>query len=254
VTPRLVLALSATLFAAQAPFEGKLRMRTIEVTLDDSTLAQSLLDVSPATLLARDGAVVESATVLIRNNVIRTEAAAAEDMDRNDPADVAYGLWDLNRNALVLVDPSKRQYVEFTLDDLAAHAGPEPRRSRPAAMPVKALGRSRTINGMKTTAYEVRTPDLIVRAWMTQDYPGLSGTFLAAINRSQDEDDDDEDDDPEEAAAAALAGHGFPVLMIVLTPGSIDIQETLSVDRAPLGAHLFQVPAGYTKRSLLGEP
>jgi hypothetical protein len=105
------------------------------------------------------------------------------------------------------------------------------------------------VNGIKTTGYEVRGPDLVVRAWMTQEYPGLTWTFRAAAAQ-----DDSDDDDPEVAAHAALAPYGFPVLLITLTPGSLEIEETVAIEQATLGAELFQIPAGYAKRTMPGGP
>jgi len=237
MTGRL-LGLVAVLFVAQGPasFEGTIKMRNITVSLDEPGMKASWLDVAPATLAAREDAKVEQTTMRIRNNVIRLEPRA-------DATDSSYGLMDLGRGVMTMIVPGERMYLEFPMP----MAGGNQPAARPGAPAAKAIGQ-RTINGMQTTGYEVRTNEQIVRAWMTTDHPGLTWTFTRAATRSEDEVEDPEAD----AVNAALAGHGFPVLMITLTEGSLEVAELVQVQRAPLPAAMFAVPAGFTKRAIPG--
>lgn len=113
---------------------------------------------------------------------------------------------------------------------------------------VKPLGQTRTINGVTVKGYEIRSPDQIIRAWMTQDFAGLTWAFRNAAARNE------ESGDQEDAGRAQLARYGFPVLMITLTDRTLSIEETVSIERVALGADLFKVPAGFTKQTIPGGP
>jgi hypothetical protein len=235
---RLIALAAAAAVVSQAPaaFEGRLRMRTIELHVEEDGTEGRLLDVPLATLVAREDAKVESATVMIKGSVLRTSGASDAD---------GYGLWDMARNTMTLVQPSERMYMEVPMGDEGPRA---PQGPRPSAAAPQSLG-SRTINGMKTTGYEIRGDGLIVRAWMTQDHAGLTWTFRNAIAHREDEEGDEED-----AAMASLSRYGWPVLLYTLNRGSLRIEETTALERAALGADLFKVPAGYTKRTLGERP
>jgi len=238
MTTRLVVTLAATLFVTQAPsFEGRVRLRTIHLQVEENGTQETLLDAALGVLAAREDAKVESATVMIKGNIIRTGGGA--------DAGGVYALWDLNRNTMVLVQPKERAYMEVPLDEQPTR---DPR-ARPAGPQPKSLG-TRTINGMKATGYEIRGDDLIVRAWMTQDHPGLTWAFRQAISQK----DYEGEEDPEDAATAQLARYGFPVVLYTLNRGSLEIEETVGIERAALGPETFKVPAGFTKKSLGENP
>lgn len=237
MTLRLIAALIACTFGApllvtQASFEGKLRIRTIELSVEEDGPQQQLLDVPVATLAQREDADVEVGEMLIRGNVLRIEGGL--------PGDSGYALWDVARNTMVLVQPKARSFIEFPLDQPPATAPGAP---RPGAPTMRSLGQTRTINGMSATGYEVRGPDLLIRAWMTQDHPGLTWAFRRVIAQR------DNPGDEEDLATEQLMRYGFPVLMLTLTRGSLRVEETVSVERTTLGAALFQVPAGFTKQT-----
>jgi hypothetical protein len=127
-------------------------------------------------------------------------------------------------------------------EDDARPAAPDP------ALKLRALGQTRPINGMRAAGYEVRGEDFVIRAWMTQDHPGLTWTYRKVAVRDEGE------VDPVEIARALLSRHGFPVLLQVLTSGSLELEETVSVERAPLGDAPFRVPAGFKKQEMPGGP
>ena len=235
MTLRLLAALLAPLLLTQGTFEGKLRMRNIDLQLDEPGLKESWLDFDPAKAAAREDAKVEEAELQLKNNVLRIE-------NKTDGA--GWGLLDFARNVVVVVDPASRKYFELPLPANANAAAA----ARPGSSAVKPLNRTRTINGVSTTGYEVRSKDQILRAWMTKDFPGLTGAFRSFAARMGD------NDDPDDAAAQELMRYGFPVLMITLTDGAVRYEELVSVERGPVSAELFQVPAGYAKQTIPGGP
>lgn len=235
MTPRLLAALLAPLLLTQGTFEGTLRMRNIDLQLDESGLKESWLDFDPAKAAAREDAAVEEAELQLKNNVLRFE---------NKTNGEGYGLIDFGKNVVVVIDRASRKYFELPLPAGSGAATA----ARPGSSAVKPLGRTRTINGVSATGYEVRSKDQILRAWMTKDFPGLTGTFRSFAARMGD------DDDPDDVAAQELMRYGFPVLMITLTEGSVRYEELVSVERGTLSPDLFKVPAGYTKQTIPGGP
>jgi hypothetical protein len=226
---------AAALLLAQGPaFEGTMRMRTIEVQLDTDGLVERWLDVVPATLAGREDAEIDEATMRIKGRMLR--------FDNNDGGG-GYGLMDFTRHTMTMVDPASRIYIEFPLP---AGEGAAAGRAGPAV--VKPLGRPRVLNGVNVKAYEIRREDEVIRAWMTQDFPGLTGSFRMMTERTADR------DDPDDAAMTELMRHGFPVLLITLTDRSVRYEEMVSIERSPLGAELFTVPAGFTRQTLPGGP
>src|SRR5688500_12882406 len=103
---RLSVALLVTVFAVQAPsFEGRLRMRTISLQIEEDE-TDATLDAATSALAAREDAEVDSATLMSRGNMVRTS--------RGSDAE-GYGLWDLARNTMSLVQPAERAYMEVPL-------------------------------------------------------------------------------------------------------------------------------------------
>jgi hypothetical protein len=215
-------------------FEGRLRMRTVSLALEEGdALPESLFDVAVAAVMQREGAEVEEGTILIKGKVLRAEGVDARG---------AYSLWDIARDLVWVVEPAERAYMELPIDVERAAAPPDP------ALKVRALGQTRTINGLRATGYEVRGEEFVIRAWMTQDHPGLTWAFRRIARREPGE------DDPRDAAEALLSRYGFPVLLQVLSPGNLELEETVSVERATLGEELFRVPATFKKRAIPGGP
>ena len=235
MTPRLALACLVTVFVAQAPsFEGRLRMRTIQLQVEEEE-TNATLDAPTATLAAREDARVDSATLMIKGNVLRTGRAGAEAE--------GYALFDMARHTMSLVQPAERAYMEVPLPATTTPA----RTAGPRAPAPRSLG-TRTINGMKTTGYEIRDGDLIVRGWMTTDHPGLTWAFRAAISQP----DETGGEDFEDVATNRLSQYGFPVVLYKMRQGGLEVEEVVAVERTALGADLFKVPTGYKKKELGG--
>jgi len=233
MTLRLIAGLIAPLLLVQGTFEGKLRMRSIDLELDEPGLTESWLDVAPATAAAREDADVDIAEMQVKNNVLRLENTEEDDK--------GFGLVDFGRQTMTVIDPVRKMYFEVPLP-----AGEQTATPPAGTYTIKPLGKTKTINGMNATGYEVRAKDQIVRAWMTKDFPGLTGVFRAFASKMRG------NDDPEDAAVAELMKFGFPVLIITLTDRSVRYDETVSIERATLNADLFKVPTGFTKQSIPG--
>ena len=234
----LLALLLAPLLLVQGTFEGKLRLRTIELTLEEPGLKESWLDVPAATLAAREDVNVDSSVMLVRNNVLRFSGKDSGE---------GYGLLDFTRHAIAMVDPESRSYFEMPLP-AAPPAQPSAGAGRGPV--VKALGQTKRLNGVTVTGYEVRSQDQIIRAWLTTDFPGLTGTIRSAASQFGT----DESNDPDDVAMTQLMAKGFPILMITLTDRTLRVEETVSIERVTLGAAMFTVPVGFTKRTMPGGP
>lgn len=232
----LLVVLPSVLLAQT--FEGKLRWRTVSLSLETDegdALPESLFDVAVAAVMQREGAEVDEDSILIKGTVLR--------MDGGVESRGTYSLWDIARDVVWVVEPGERAYMEVPVEsERGGPPAPDP------ALKVRALGQTRTINGMRAAGYEVRGEEFVIRAWMTQDHPGLTWAFRRAARREPGE------TDPRDAAQALLSRYGFPVLIQVLSPGSLELEEAVSIQRATLGEELFRVPAGFKKRTIPGGP
>ncbi len=236
MTFRLIAAaLLAPLLVSQGTFEGRLQMRSIDLEIEESGLKESWLDLAPNAAAAREGADVEETELWVKINVLRFAGKSEAS---------GFGLLDFTRHVMVMVDRGSKIYFEVPLP---AGSG-ETATPKPGATLVKPLGKTKTLNGVSVTGYEVRSDDQILRAWMTKDFPGLTGAFRSVAAKMG------ETDDPEDAAVTELMKYGFPVLMITLTDRSVRYEEMVSIERGPQSADLFKVPAGFTKQTLPGGP
>lgn len=239
MTVRLIAAaLVLPLLVTQGSFEGKLRLRTIEMTLEEPGLKESWLDVAPGTLAAREDVKVEESAMQVKNNVMRFDNSGGEG---------GYALIDFGRRVILMVMSEQRLYMEMPMGP----AAPAPQDRTPRGTSVlRALGQTKKINGINVTGYEARSPDQIIRGWVTQDFPGLTGSIRAAAAQMGDRDEND----PEDVAMSQLMTKGFPVLVITLTDRSLKVEETVSIERVALSADQFKVPAGFTKQTIPGGP
>jgi len=219
LTSALMLSLLPVGLDAQV-FEGRLKVRAAEIEVEEDDT--SVLETPIATLFQREGVDAMQSTVLMKGKRIRVDGGVAEAGE--------YFIWDLESQMMWLVFPRERAYAEYPAETAQPDAS-----SATSARP-RALGQ-RTINGMQTTGYEVRTEDSVIRAWMTKDHPGLTWSFRRMANEGQGD-----------AAEALLAQYGFPVLVQTLGRGSLTIEEVLSIERAALADDMFRVPAGFQKK------
>ena len=111
---------------------------------------------------------------------------------------------------------------------------------------VRPLNQTRTINGMEATGYEAVADDNTVRAWLTQQYPGLTRVLedlartIPVPNPTAEE------------RLLGLAQLGAPVLVqLVDMDGKklddYEVQEIIAIRPQSLDARLFAVPEGYAR-------
>jgi hypothetical protein len=238
VTRHRLAALGAALLAAlpislaAQTFQGKIRFRTVQIAVgEDDARPESLFDVAVGALMQREGAEVSEATLSISGKRLRTEGG--------DEARGAYSIWDIERDMVWLVNPAQRTYMEFPVESQAAAAAPDP------ALKLRALGQTqrdarRRVRGARGGLRHPRLDD--------------ARSPRVDLGVPQGGGRDEGEVDPVEIARALLSRHGFPVLLQVLTSGSLELEETVSVERAPLGDAPFRVPAGFKKQEMPGGP
>lgn len=249
--------------AAAQGFEGLIKTRTISVqpsalerlgaTTPEHVFALPIERILALQSTRDEDAVVqvtveEEAILSIKGSMIRMKAAA-------DVSDTTwYWLIDLERGTWLAMQPSRRRYAELAASDEPTEEPPStPGRAHRAAEGARPLGATRTFVGVRATGYEVRSESEITRGWMAAQ-PDLAGLVRAFENLSRMW-EESADADQEADAEELLLAHGFPMLRQTLEVqdgqlGGYTIEETVSVERKPMPASLFALPAGYRKVSL----
>ena len=243
------MAVAAPSVAPAQQFEGVIKQRSIAVSLQALVeqgfdVSEALLDVPVERLLAlrgdelfrQDAMTVTEETIYVKGNLLRS--------DGTDEEGPSWTTVNLERGIFRMFRPSEKMYMEMTKEDMEqmrAMGG-----GAPSEQPeIRETGLTRTINGMKCTAYDVETDEGITRVWVSQDYPKLVSFFLQ-LSESFIMDE-------EVQAAMLVAKHGFPVLEQRL-PHSISkrysIEEVLSAERQSVSDDLFTPPAGYRKTTM----
>lgn len=239
-------------------FEGEIKTRTISVghmTLEQLELTTPeqvfALPVERILALKADPDAgydvgVEEGVFSVKGSLLRAEAPLATG---TDPADKWYWVVDVQSGSSFMIQPSRRRYVAFTDEakpgqtpsaaKAAAQRGPRPR----------PLG-ARTIEGIRTTGYEVRTESEIARGWVTEqgDLVGVARGLQSFSEKMVEQVGGQLEMDAEDL----LLVQGFPMLVQTLEVtedeiGDYEIMEIVSVERKSLPASLFAVPAGYQK-------
>ncbi len=274
----LCVGLMVPELAAAAGFEGTVKSRTISVAVERlATLIgeqaardpQKVFAIPMDQLLAQkdtagSGVEVREVTISVKGSKVRADGVGRE----RD----GYVVMDADGRSARMVMPGKKQYVEWTTADVQAlgekmsaaqkamqeriaEMPPQQRRQMEAMMQrlpgaqtgepkpqARPLGKTLTINGMRTTAYEVREGAETTTGWVTRDQPELLRTFKALR-------DNEEKMMPSVAggARAALAEHGLPVRVQTLDQRQYRIEEIVEVQRQPVAAELFAVPDGFEK-------
>lgn len=194
-----------------------------------------------------------------------------------------YVVIDLSTGTTRIVDPSSRSYIEYTAEDAKAAAEAADAATREAegmmstmgldpadaggadgeeegvhfTPKTRARGLTETVNGFSASAYEAEAGNEIGRGWCTQDQQGIRealehlGDQTAALGG--DDDDPSGSDGP--VLEDLICEKGLPVRTQILTLGTggglaYSVTEILSVERTPLPDDVFEVPAGFTKKSM----
>lgn len=161
------------------------------------------------------------------------------------------GLVDLDARTFLYVNMDERYYVDMgqlveTLRDAPAAGAGRAAPGRPAA---RDRGKTATVGGMPCREYEVTTDEAVIVGCVASGQRPLERAVRAFAERTQaafsggeEQGYDDED---------ALWEKGLPVRTqrFDLQSG-YDVEEIVAVERKPVGADLFVVPAGFTKKTI----
>ncbi len=249
---QIIVALLGTLIVAAprvaaAQFEGVIKQRSISVNLEaldergfDVT---NLLDVSIERLMALRGELVATGDMTVTEQEIYIKGSQFRS-DATDDEGPAWATVDLGQGVMRLVRPDQRMYIEMTQDDfqqLAAYTG-----GGSGEQPdVSQVGGSRTINGLRSTAYDVTTYEGTTRVWVSNAHTDLVTSFqrfaepLKAMSMGDDTD-----------PSFVVAEHGFPVLVLKTTYDTFEVEEVVAVEPQSVDDALFVTPAGYDKMTM----
>ncbi len=281
-----LLALPA-LVRAQT-FEGTLKQRSMDI--DDQALYDivhpdglSESDEGPAWLRATAARLFgmpeerlvelamdrpEAVTVYIKGDKVRYDAGGG-----------TWAIVDVASGVTTMVNPQGRYFIRISADAVKASAAESQRRAdemvkrmgldpdevkkaseaeeAAAAGPkpkVRALGKTETINGIKASAYEAMTDQEIAVGWCAEDTWGLRKTMerMAKQIGAMNGDDQEDDGDVVELQDAVCEGK-LPVKVQVYRDNAMtaySLEELLGIDRSPVPAAKFRIPAGYTEKKL----
>jgi hypothetical protein len=273
-------ALILTAPVAVFGFEGTLKLRTVLV--DRSQLAKvtggavpdpaQALAITPKQILdAKDaGGQSRESMVYVSGNKVRMDTPLEKNKD-------GYAIVDTDKNTTWFVVPSEKRYIEWSEADAKAMGEKMVQmekmlKERMATLPpeqraqvetmlkkmkagnegegapkvdVKATGKTETINGMESAAFEVKTGDETLLGWVTQDQPELAKMLRNVQQRME------KMTPPSmrgrQSARTAIGEKGFPVRVQTLDPEHYRIEEVLAVEKKNVPADLFVVPKDFTK-------
>jgi hypothetical protein len=166
-----------------------------------------------------------------------------------------YALLDFGAGIFRLVQPAQKMYLELTREDFETYkamaAEPEPSTS---ALQARPTGATKVINDMACSAYEIETDAWITLAWVTPELEDLVGAFVEFESRMKEMGMTETGD--ESQVFSVVAQHGFPVMEQTFTmfdsyAVEYEIREVLNVERRPLTAELFTVPADFQKLGIM---
>lgn len=277
---RVVLCAVAIVTAPVAAigFEGTLKLRTVSVDRDKlGTLAggkapdteQTLAITTDKLLAAKDtDAQVRESMVYISGSKVRMDAPLEKGKE-------GYAVIDTAKNTTWFVVPSEKRYIEWSEADAKAMGEkmaqiekmmkermgslPPDQRAQVEAMlksmkgpegdaakvKVEATGKTRTVNGMQATGFEVQTGDETLVGWVTQDQPELNKTLLNVQERME------KMTPPSmrgrQSARTSLGEKGFPVMMQTIDPQHYRVEEVIAVEKTAVPADMFVIPKDYAK-------
>ena len=232
--------------AAAQEFEGMVRIRLIDVDLDR---AESLQDIQIPALLAlptdqllrlrgSDGRPAVSTslrTYLIKGRKIRVES--------DEGNEGAYTLIDLDTKMLTMVNPDNEVFHQISIEELTRPLFPM---LQMGGYMIRPLNQTMKVNGLEVTGYEAVAGDNVARAWLTQQYPGLT-RIMEDLARSIPMPTPTAED-----RILGLVQLGTPVLvqLVDLDGKKLDdyeVQEVIAVRLQPVDVRLFEIPEGYRR-------
>jgi hypothetical protein len=188
-----------------------------------------------------------------------------------------YTIVDGESGKMFIVNPEERWYVRTSREELDAAMGDAVRQAEEMAaqmgvdleemqrmademgmggeeeLPttVGDLEGSRTIAGIRAFGREVVSEEEITHAWCAQDNPAFVETLMNVVEQLGF----DEEDQEMVGGAELACGEQLPLRVQTYSLGNYmgegySVEEFLSVERTSVDDDLFEIPAGYTERSL----
>jgi len=229
-------------------FEGVLRQRTIEVSLDALAdrgfdTSDALFDVPIEDLLAMRVQLESLGDMVVRDDEILIKGVLMR-MDASDEEGPGHATVDLAEGVIRMVRPEEGIYIEMTRADMeqmaelfGAYGDETPE--------VNQTGRSKTINGMSATAYDVMSSDGLSRVWVSNDDVELADSFREVAELISTMTMGDAPD-----PAMMVAEYGIPVLVQTMEYDLYRIEETMSVARRAVSAEAFGMPDGLQRMTI----
>ncbi len=214
-------------------------------------------------------------TIHVRGTMLRYE----------DGSGNGYVITDLATMNTRIVDPSTRSYVEYSVEDaqaavaeaqkqaeeMMARMGIDPDDAQADATSAEyaseedgihftprawALDRTEEVNGVPAEVFEAEAGSEIGLAWCGEDPAGMRPAMERLASQVVDptaEGDAFESQGP--SVEDLLCEQGIPVRTKILSMRSagdlaFNVTEILSMERTPVSPDIFEVPAGYTKKSM----
>ena len=225
----LITSPSAIRPVAAQEFEGVVRQRTISVSLDALAdagfeLSPALFDISIEEILALRGRLEANGFMTVREDEILIKGRRMR-QDASDEEGPGYATIDLDAGVTRMARPEEGMYIEMTRADMEQipSFGDEFGNARPEIIET---GRTRTINGMSATAFDVVSDEGESRIWVSDDDPELTRSFQEFVEQLSEMSMEDATD-----PQVMVLEYGVPVLVQALDYDMYNIEEVLSVER-----------------------
>lgn len=200
---------------------------------------------------------VQVMTLQVRAGALRFEGAGG----------LGYVLYDPAARQMTMVSPARKAYARVSMDELSGRAramdeamaglpepgGEEESDGEETPLRVRALGRKAVIAGQPATAHELTASGLIAVGWCGERLDDVVAGFrrLAASMGFGEEDDDEEAPEGRLDPSERLCPGSMPIRLQEFEapagPGEsiYRMTELVSLDRTPVPASLFTIPAGF---------
>ena len=258
-------------------FEGVIEQRTI--SLDNDALAELMSDFEetdiedeakymrwmaeqilaiPVDELTQSGAAeLEEMTLYVKGEKIRTDI-------QGDEMPFDYMIMDSKSGTMLMVSEAGKFYVEWSAEAMQELMGGmgvdqdmmEKASGKPAGRPeIRALGKTEDVNGVQCEAYMIEHEGRFTVGWISKEHQDLHESFKAYAEKMESMYGEDE-----KGSSDLLWEKGLPVRIQTLYGGyhggyyggfdSYEIEDMVSVERKSISSDLFEVPAGYSEKSM----
>jgi len=224
-----------------------------------------------------EGVEVEELTMQIKGTKIRLDSG---------PDAGWFMIYDVGGGQVWMVNPAGQYYVSYSMDEMAAAAEAAAKEAEEAmaamgidveemqrqaaeyeagemeaeddmggAPPtVKNLERTETINGFRASAFEAMVGDQVGLGWCAEDQQGLQAT-MKKIGEMAGAMEEEEDEGSDASVEDLLCEDRVPVRIQTFSlsmgmGGMYSLDEVVSIEETSVSDDVFQVPSGYTKKSL----